>query len=198
MIAALFTFLSEKIVALVMATIVVVAAVPTLIIAVSGNAITITTAASGARASETERARIIREVREAANAVIVRLDSEEASCDSQIAELASRSKVSATATTTRLETAKHDFHQAVAPFLDELEADQEGLEALTVVTADIEQTFLIRIDAVQRIALGEDGHAGALVVLCQAIVVEIAQGIESGAGGGADGDREASLSRPET
>ena len=185
----ILAFLSEKIVAVVITTVVVVAAVPTLIVAVNGNTITITTAASSRRHhDEDERARIIVEVKDAANAVVVKINDEEASCDSQIAELASKTKLSATATAAALSKGKGDFHATVTPFLNQIKADEDELEHLTVITTQTEQTFLIRINEVQVLALGENGQTGTLVTVCQAIIIQITQVIVVTTAGDGDTD----------
>jgi hypothetical protein len=177
-ITTVLTFLAEKIVYVVITTVVVVAAVPTLIVAINGNTITITTgpvASTSRHHDDEERARIVLEVHNAANNVIVKLNNEEASCDSQISQLAGQSKLSATATAAALKKGKDDFHASVAPFLHELQADEDELDHLTVVTTVTEQAFLIRINEVQVIAFGENGQVGALITVCQTIVVQITQ-----------------------
>ena len=42
-------------------------------------------------------------------------------------------------------------------------------------TTEVEQTFLVRINTILITALGEDGHGGVLVTVCQTIVVQIQQ-----------------------
>jgi hypothetical protein len=188
------TFLSEKIVAVVVTTVVVVAAVPTLIVAINGNTITISTgpvASTTRHNDDEERQRILVEVKNAGNAVVVKLNNEEASCDGQIAQLAAKSKLSATATASALQKGKDDFHASVLPFENEIKADEDEVQHLTVVTTETEQTFLVRINEVQVIALGEGGQVGALVTVCQTIVVTITQVIvvtTTTTGGGKDSD----------
>ncbi len=187
MITTVITFLSEKIVAVVITTVVVVAAVPTLIVAINGNTITITgTVATTTRLhDDEERARIIIEVKNAGTAVVVKLNDEEATCDSQIAQLAGKSKLSGTATAAALQKGKDDFHASVKPFENEIQADEDELEHLTVVTVETEQIFLVRINEVQVIALGENGQVGALITVCNTIIVQIQVVVEHG---GSDND----------
>ncbi len=192
MITPILTFLSTRIVSVVITTVVVVAAVPTLIVAINGNTITITSgpvASSTRHADDAEKARVVVEVKNAANHVIVKLNNEESTCDSQIAQLAAQSKLSATATAAALQKGKDEFHKSNAPFINEIKADEDELDHLTVVTTETEQTFLVRINEVQVIALGEDGQVGALITVCQTIIVEIEQIIVIvQPGGGSDGD----------
>jgi hypothetical protein len=190
-ITTVLTFLSEKVVSVIITTVVVVAAVPTLIVAINGNTITISTGpvASASRShDDEERARIILEVKNAGNAVVVKLNNQEAGCDSQIAQLAAGSKLSATATAAALQKGKDDFHKSAAPFLNEIKADEDELEHLTVITTETEQTFLVRINQVLVIALGEHGQVGVLVTVCQTIIVEIQQIIVVVHTGGSDSD----------
>ena len=177
MLTTVLTFLSQKIVAVVITTVVVVAAVPTLIVAINGNTITITSgpASTSRQNDDHERQRIIVEVKNAGDAVTVKLNNEESTCDAQISQLASGSTLSATATAAALKKGEDDFHAAVVPFENEVKADEDELDHLSVVTTETEQTFLVRINEVQVIALGEDGQVGALVTVCQTIIVQITQ-----------------------
>ena len=191
MLATVLTFLSTRIVSVVVTTVVVVAAVPTLIVAINGNTITISTgpvATSSRHHDDDERARIVVEVKNAGNAVIVKLNNEEATCNAQISQLAGQSKLSATATAAALTKGKDDFHTNVVPFLNEIKADEDELDHLTVVTTEIEQTFLVRINTVQVMALGEDGQVGVLITVCQTIIIQIQQVIVIVSPG--DGERD--------
>jgi cell division protein FtsL len=176
MIATIVTFVTSRIVAVFITTIVVVAAVPSLIVLVHGNTITITTGpvASAARhQDDEERARLIIEVKTAGNDVVVLLNSEEASCDSQIAQLVSVSKLSPAQTTAAIEKGKSEFHPAAAQFVREVDADENEFEHLAVVSTETEQVFLTRFLQVRVKALGEDGSAGVLITTCQTTIVEI-------------------------
>jgi hypothetical protein len=178
MVTTVLTFLSEKIVAVVITTVVVVAAVPTLIIAINGDTLTISTgpvASSSRHNEDQERQRIVVEVKKAGDDVVVKLNNEESSCDAQIAQLAAKSTLSGTATAAELQKGKDDLHAAVQPFENEIKADEDELDHLTTVTTTTEQTFLVRINEVQVIALGENGQVGALVTVCQTIIVQITQ-----------------------
>lgn len=191
MVTTILTFLSEKIVAVVITTVVVVAAVPTLVVAINGNTITISTgpvASSTRHNDDQERARIVLEVKNAGNAVVVKLNNEESSCDSQIAQLAAQSKLSATATAAAIQKGKDDLHKSIVPYENEIQADEDELEHLTVVTTETEQTFLVRINEVQVIALGENGQVGALVTVCQTIIVEVTQIVVVTTSDGSDSD----------
>lgn len=176
MITTIVTFLSEKIVAVIITTVVVVAAVPTLIVAIHGNTITITTgtvASASRQHGDDEHARLVLEVKTAGDNVVLKIHDEEASCDSQIAQLAAVSTLSGTATQAAIEKGKGEFHSSALPLLNEVKADEDEFEHLKVVTSETEQTFLVRISTVQLTAFGEDGHSGTLVTVCQTILVEI-------------------------
>ena len=176
MITTIVTFLTEKIVAVVITTIVVVAAVPTLIVAIHGNTITITAApvaSSSRHHDEEERAQFILVVKTAGDTVIVKVNDAEASCDSQISQLASVSQLSATATKAALENGKAKYHNATLTFRTEIKDNEDEFEHLSFISTSTTQTFLVRISRVQLTAFGEDGHSGTLITVCQTILIEI-------------------------
>jgi len=194
MITSLLTFVSTRLVSVIVTTVVVVVTVPVLVIvAIHGHTVTISTspvASESRKHEDAERTRIVIEVKNAGNTVIVKLDNEEASCNSQIAALASQSKLSATATAAALKKGHDDFNTSVAIYVNEIKADEDELEHLTVVTTQTEQEFLIRIREIQVIALGDGSHTATLITVCQTILVEIQQVIVvvQPAPGGAEGD----------
>lgn len=190
MIATVITFLTEKVVAVVITTVVVVAAVPTLIVAINGNTISTTpgVVVSFTRIGEDERTRVIIEIKTAGDAAILKLKNLEASCDLQIDQLAAKSKKSAAATATTIQNGKNDFEKSVVPFIHEIEADEEEIQHLSVITVETEQAFLVRINTVLVLALGEEGHAGSLLIVCQTIIVQITQIIVVTDGGERESD----------
>jgi hypothetical protein len=178
LITTIVTFLTEKIVAVVITTVVVIAAVPTLIVAIHGDTITITpgTVASFSRhGDDEERARLVLEIKTAGANLVVQINSEEASCDAQISQLSSLSKLNATATKGALDRGKARIHDATLPYLKQIKAEQDEFEHLSVVTVSTTQTYLVRIANIQVTALGEDGHTGLLITTCQTILIEIRQ-----------------------
>lgn len=180
MITTIVTFVTEKIVAVVITTVIVVAAVPTLIVAIHGDTITITTStvASATRGhDDEERARLVLQVKTAGDSVVVSISNSEASCDSQIDQLAGVSTLSASATKTALENGKAKFKTTTAPLLKEIKDDEDEFERLNVISTTTTQTFLVRISTVQVTAFGEDGTTGILITTCQTILVEIRQTI---------------------
>jgi cell division protein FtsL len=176
-ITTIVTFLTEKIVAVVITTVIVVAAVPTLIVAINGNTITITTAAASStrKHDDEERARLILQVKTAGDSVVVNINHEEASCDSQIDQLAAVSTLAGSATKTALDNGKAKFHTSAAPLLKEIKDDEDEFDHLNVITTETTQTFLVRISKVQVTAFGADGNSGVLITTCQTILIEIRQ-----------------------
>jgi hypothetical protein len=175
-ITTIVTFLTEKIVAVVITTVVVVAAVPTLIVAINGNTITITpgpVASSTRHGDDEERARLILEVKTAGDTVVFQINSEEATCDAQISQLSSVSRLNAAATKAALERGKARIHDSTLPYLKQIKAEEDEFEHLSVISVTTTQTFLIRIANVQVIALGEDGQSGLVITTCQTILIEI-------------------------
>lgn len=191
MITTVITFLTEKVVAVVITTVVVVASVPTLIVAINGNTITTSTGVvvSTTRiTTQDERARVIVEVKTAGDDAILKLKNLETSCDVQIEQLAAKSKVSAPTTRAALDNGKKNLHTSVLPFIHEIEADEDEISHLSVITVETEQAFLIRINTVLVLALGDDGHSGALITVCQTIIIQITQIIVVQTGGERDND----------
>lgn len=177
MITSIVTFLSTRFVTVFVTTIVVVVAVPSLIIAIHGNTITITTGpvASASRHHDDERTQLIVKVNTAGDDVITKVNTEEASCDAQLTALTSKSKLSTADTQAAIAKGEGEVHAAAAPFVKEIKDDEAEIENAKVVTTTIEQTILVRINQVQVIALGENGTQGAIVTVCQTVVVEITQ-----------------------
>ena len=178
MITTIVTFLTEKIVAVVITMVVVVAAVPTLIVAIHGDTITITpgpVASFSRHGDDEERARLILEIRTAGDTLVFQINSEESSCDAQISQLSSLSKLNAVATKAAIERGKTKIHETTLPFLKEIKADEDEFEHLAVINIATTQTYLVRISTIQLMALGENGHSGVLVTTCQTILIEIRQ-----------------------
>jgi len=178
LITTVVTFITTRIVAVFVTTIVVVAAVPSLVVLIHGNTITITagTVASGARQNgDDEDTQLIVEVETTGDEVIASVNSEEASCDNQIVQLAALSKLSPTETEAALGKGKGQIHSAATLFVREIEADEDEFRQLSVVSSETEQVFLVRISEVRLTALGEDGSSGVLVTICQMVLVEIRQ-----------------------
>ncbi|GAC1678877.1 MAG: hypothetical protein PVS3B2_21130 [Candidatus Dormibacteraceae bacterium] len=178
MITTIVTFLTEKIVAVVITTVIVVAAVPTLIVAINGDTITITpgTVASFTRhGDDEERARLVLEIKTAGDTIVFQINSEEASCDAQISQLTSLSKLNAAATKAAIERGKARIHDATLPYLKQIKAEEDEFEHLSVISVSTTQTYLVRIANIQVMALGEDGHTGLLITTCQTILIEIRQ-----------------------
>jgi hypothetical protein len=194
MITTIVTFITTKIVAVVITTVVVVAAVPALIILIHGTTITVTAGpvASSARVHDPdERARLTIEVKTAGNDVVTLLNGEEASCDSQIAQLASVSKLSLVQTNAAIEKGKGEFHSAVARFDDQVASDEDQFGHSTVISTETEQVFLTRLLQIRITALGEDGTTGVLITSCQTILIEIRTiviTVVTVPGGGGEGD----------
>jgi hypothetical protein len=178
LITTIVTFLTEKIVAVVITTVVVIAAVPTLIVAIHGDTITITpgTVASFTRhGDDEERARLVLEINTAGDTLVFQINSEEANCDAQISQLSSLSKLNAATTNAALERGKARIHDATLPYLKQIKTEEDEFAHLSVVSVSTTQTYLVRIANIQVTALGEDGHSGLVITTCQTILVEIRQ-----------------------
>lgn len=195
MITPVVTFLSTRFVAVFVTTIVVVVGVPSLIIAIHGNTVTISAGpvASASRHHDDARSKIVLKVKTAGDDAIARITAGEASCDSQLVALASKSKISTTATQAAIAKGKDEVHGAAAVYVKEIQDDENEIENARVVTTQTQQTILVHINQVVVIALGENGTQGTIVTVCQTVIVEVTQVIvtvvvQPGAGEGDDGD----------
>jgi hypothetical protein len=178
MITTIVTFLTTRVVAVFITVFIVVAGVPSLIILIHDHTVTITAgpvASSSRQHGDDARTRIIIKIKGAGDDVIVKLSSEEATCDSQIAALAKVSKISVAATQAAIAKGKKQIHDAEAPFVKQIESDEEEASKLKVISTQTEQTFLVRITSVSVTALGEKGSTGVLVTVCQTVIIEIRQ-----------------------
>jgi hypothetical protein len=176
MINTIVTFVTTKVVAIVVTTVIVVVAITSVI--VLGHTITITQSAvalSSRQHGNDERTRIILHIKTAGDAVIVKLNSEEATCDAQITALTKLSKISTASTQAAIKKGKTEFHTSLAPYVREIESDEDEISHLAVVTPETERIYLLRITSISVIALGEDGAHGVLITVCQTIIIEIRQ-----------------------
>jgi hypothetical protein len=177
MITSIVTFLTTRFVTVFVTTIVVVVAVPSLIIAIHGNTVTITSGpvASASRHHDDERTQLIVKVKTAGDDVITKVNSGEASCDAQLTALAAKSKLSTADTDAAIAKGEGEVHAATSPLVKEIKDDEAEIEKLKVVTVMTEQVFMVRINQVQVIALGENGTPGTIVTVCQTVIIEITQ-----------------------
>jgi hypothetical protein len=178
LITTIVTFLTEKIVAVVITTVIVVAAVPTLIVAIHGDTITITpgsVASFTRQGGDEDRTRLILEVKTAADTIVFQINSEEATCDAQITQLSTLSKLNSAATKAAIERGKARMHDSTLPYLKQIKAEEDEFEHLSVINVSVTQIYLIRIANIHVMALGDDGHSGFLITTCQTIIIEIRQ-----------------------
>src|SRR5437763_14830601 len=99
MITPILTFLSTRLVFVFITIVVVVAAVPTVIVTLRGNTMTVTGAASSPRSpGDDERVSLVAGAKKAGDAVIVELNDAEAVRDVESTNMAYQSKLHAPAT----------------------------------------------------------------------------------------------------
>jgi hypothetical protein len=176
MISTIVTFVTTKVVAIVVTTVIVVVAVTSVI--VLGHNVTIaqsTVALASQKKADDERTRVIVRIKAAGDDVIVKLNNEETTCDSQITALTKLSKVSTAATQAAIKKGKTEFHTALAPYVRQIQSDEDESTHLTVVTSETERIYLLRISSISVTAIGEDGKHGVLITACQTIIIEIRQ-----------------------
>lgn len=176
MISTIVTFVTTKVVAIVVTTVIVVVSVTTII--VLGHNVTIAqnaVALTAQKKADDERTRIIVHIKTAGDDVIVKLSTEETTCDAQITALTKLSKVSSASTLAAIKKGKTEFHTALAPYVNQIKSDEDEVSHLDAVTTETESIYLLRISSISVTALGEDGKHGVLITACQTIVIEIRQ-----------------------
>src|SRR5437762_7005503 len=157
MLTILTTWISERIITVTAVTVLTVAAVPTTLVIASHD--DHTTVAVIQPADEHSRVLLVKSVKKAGDDVIARLNSTESSCNTQLTQTVSTSKV-ATTVQPALATAKSRVHSSVAPIVTAIKADQERFARLKFVTPQDEDNELEHLKLIEIIALGDGQSAG--------------------------------------
>ncbi len=176
MISTVVTFVTTKVVAIVVTTVIIVVAVTSVI--VLGHNVTIAQSAVALKSQkkvDDDRTRIILHIKTEGDNVIVKLNTEETTCDAQITALTKLSKISTASTQAAIKKGKTEFHTAQLPYVSQIKSDEDEISHLPVVTSETESSYLLRISSISVTAIGEDGKHGVLITACQTIVIEIRQ-----------------------
>ncbi|TMF22236.1 MAG: hypothetical protein E6I31_08010 [Chloroflexi bacterium] len=175
MLTVLTTWISERIITVTAVTVLTVAAVPTTLVIASHD--DHSTVAVIQPADEHSRVLLVKSVKKAGDDVIARLNSTESSCNTQLTQTVSTSKV-ATTVQPALATAKSRVHSSVAPIVTAIKADQERFARLKFVTPQDEDNELEHLKLIEIIALGDGQSAGTITVTCQTVLITITQTIQ--------------------
>ncbi len=175
MLTVLTTWISERIITVTAVTVLTVAAVPTTLVIASHN--DHQTIAVIQPVDEHSKVRLVSAVQKAGDDVIAKLNSTESSCNTQLTQTVSASKVAATVQPA-LATAKSRVHSSVSQIVVAIRAEQERFARLKFVTPQDEDNELEHLKLIEIIALGDGHSAGTISVTCQTVLITITQTIQ--------------------
>jgi len=156
-------------------TVLTVAAVPTTLVIASHD--DHQTIAVIQPADEHSKVRLVGAIKKAGDDVIAKLNSTEASCNTQLTQTVSASNVAAKVQP-ELATAKSRVHSSVSQIVVAIRADQERFARLKFVTPQDEDNELEHLKLIEIIALGDGHSAGTISVTCQTVLITITQTIQ--------------------
>jgi hypothetical protein len=148
---------------------VAVAAVPTTLVLTTEHQVTVTVQ----QQVQQQRVVLIQTIKKTGDDLIVKLQSAETSCNAQVTQLVSTSKVQTAKLQTRLVSAQAQIHGSITPFIAAIRQSEDHFANLTVLTPDDEQNELNTLQLISITALGEGQTIGVVVVTCQTVVIEI-------------------------
>jgi len=175
MFTVLTTWISERIITVTAVTVLTVAAVPTTLVIASRD--DHNTIAVIQPADEHSKVRLVGAIKKAGDDVIAKLNSTEASCNTQLTQTVSASNVAAKVQP-ELATAKSRVHSSVSQIVVAIRADQERFARLKFVTPQDEDNELEHLKLIEIIALGDGHSAGTISVTCQTVLITITQTIQ--------------------
>ena len=175
MLTVLTTWISERIITVIAVTVLTVAAVPTTLVIASHD--DHQTIAVIQPADEHSKVRLVGAIKKAGDDIIAKLNSTEASCNTQLTQTVSASNVAAKVQP-ELATAKSRVHSSVSQIVVAIRADQERFARLKFVTPQDEDNELEHLKLIEIIALGDGHSAGTISVTCQTVLITITQTIQ--------------------
>ncbi|TMF60786.1 MAG: hypothetical protein E6I16_05280 [Chloroflexi bacterium] len=175
MLTVLTTWISERIITVIAVTVLTVAAVPTTLVIASHD--DHQTIAVIQPADEHSKVRLVGAIKKAGDDVIAKLNSTEASCNTQLTQTVSASNVAAKVQP-ELATAKSRVHSSVSQIVVAIRAEQERFARLKFVTPQDEDNELEHLKLIEIIALGDGHSAGTISVTCQTVLITITQTIQ--------------------
>ena len=169
MFTVITTFVTEKIVALLTVSLVAVAAVPTALILTTDEH----TAVVLQQQQGEQQIVLVKSVQKAGDDAIVKLQSAEDTCNTQINGLVTAAKLNPGKIQSQLAQAKTTIHGSVAPYIAQLKEREQEFQAKTDLSDEDEQNELNEIQQIEIIALGDNGTTGTVTLTCQTVTVQI-------------------------
>ncbi len=174
MITLITTWITEKIVTVLTVSLVAVAAVPTTLVLTTELQTTVVVQQQQA----TQQIVLITAVKKAGDDVILKLQTAETSCSTQVTQIVATSKVAPGKVQSQLAQAKTQIHGSVAPFIAQIQKDEDHFAHLSVITPEDEEAELGQIQLISVTALGNSQIVGVVTVTCQSVIVYIQEVIQ--------------------
>lgn len=170
MITLITTWLTEKIVTVFTVSLVAVASVPAVLVVTTEQHVAVTIQ----QQQQQTQVVLVNTVQKAGDDLIVKLQSAETSCNTQVTQLVTTSKINPGKIQSQLAQAKTQIHGSVAPIIVAIQKEEDHFAHLAVITPGDEENELEHLQQIAIISLG-DGQTivGTVTVTCQIVVVEI-------------------------
>lgn len=166
MITVITTWVTEKIVAIFAVSLVAVAAVPTTLVLTTEHHVTVTLQ----QQERQQQVVLVSTVKKTGDDLIVKLQSAEDSCNTQVSNVAS---THAGELQTQLASAKTQIHGSIAPFVAAVRQSEDHFAHLAVITPEDEEQELAHLQVISIMALGNGQTGGVVTVTCGSVVVQI-------------------------
>ena len=177
MFTLLVSWVSQRIITVTAVSVLTVAAVPTtLVIVAHGDDNKAPTIAVVQPADGHSKVVLVSAVKKAGDDVIAKLNATEASCDTQLTQTVSTSKVAAKIQPA-LAKAKTQVHSNVAPIVAAIKSDEDHFAHLAYVTPQDEENELNDLNLIEVIALGSGTTPGTITITCQTVTITIQETI---------------------
>jgi hypothetical protein len=165
MLTLITTWITARIVTVTTVAVLAVAAVPTTLVLVQHSQVE-----SDARHQQVV---LIAAVKRAGDHAIQRLETEEATCTTQINQQVAAAHIAPGKIQSQLAQAKAQLHGSIAPLIAAVQRNEDDVAHLAVVTPEDEQNELSQINLIVLTGLGNGQTTGTVIVTCQTVTVEI-------------------------
>src|SRR5579864_854740 len=172
------TWIAQRILTVTAVSVVAVAAVPTTLIVTSHHDDgSTTTVAVVQPVDDQQKLVLISAVKKAGDDIIARLNTAQATCDSQLTQTVSSSKVAAKLQPA-LANARATVGSSVSPIIAAIRSDEDHFDHLRYVSQQDEENELADLDLIEVLALGNGRTGGTVTVTCQTVSITITQTIQ--------------------
>jgi len=173
----LFSAVSVKVVMLISVSILIVVAIPATVAATARPHEDAEAADSSRIVDPERRDLLILTSRQQHERLIEELQSQQFSCDSQVGQLVSAAHLGDDRAQPITSRAHSEMVATILPLVQRIRADEDELERQPVVTTSTVTVHINVIVSIRVTTIGDDGHPGTVVVLCQNILVEVREEI---------------------